>query len=125
MVRNSDGVVVGLMHKCWKHISDPNLAKLLCIWEALSWIKQHYNGNLILEFDSWMAISNVNSHGMNDFYFGSFMLDCNLYRECFSDLKFCFAKRSANGVVHCLAKTTHSMPDYFSWELVVPDFLLY
>lgn len=76
MARDFKGVVVGFMHKKWNFVFDSKMAKLLCVKEALGWIKQYSLGNLIVESDSFVAISDLNNFIKDISYVGSILADC-------------------------------------------------
>lgn len=59
-VLDCNGVVVGLLNKVVDNIRDLTLMKLLCIKEALNWVKLYYNRDVIIESDSLIAILDLN-----------------------------------------------------------------
>lgn len=67
---------MGMFLRSTGNISDPVMAELLCIREALSWIKLHFGGKLVVESDSLISISDLNGSMKDDSYFGDIVRDC-------------------------------------------------
>lgn len=125
VVRDHDGRIVGLF-KFVGNLHDPRMTELLCIREALRWIMLHYECNLRLEFDSLVAIPDINGNVNDAAYFGNLVADCKLFIEYFLNIVFNFIRRSTNCVAYPLARAMNfSMSDFDGWNVSTLEFLMY
>jgi ribonuclease HI len=116
VVRNDSGTFVSCMHGPLQGASSPYMAEALSVREALSWLKNNQVTNVIVESDCLNVISALNKSKSDSSHLGLVLNDCRTLAMGFNHCKFCFAKRSANSVAHCLAKAAYSATGLVEWS---------
>ena len=87
------------------------LVEAFGIWEFLSWTKRKIWKNACIETDSLLVIQGLRSLFVLPFYFGWTISECKLLLQSLHQVSIIFVKRSANLVVHSLAKAANSKSD--------------
>ncbi|XP_060964307.1 uncharacterized protein LOC133033509 [Cannabis sativa] len=104
VARDHHGTLVEAFKKGKVGYVQPEIAEIIGIKEALSWIATHPLVSVVLETDSLMCAQVVQS---KVFMASQFDLIVQDVRNLFLSLYFvelCFVKRSANKLTHCLAR---------------------
>uniref|UniRef100_A0A803NTG1 Reverse transcriptase n=1 Tax=Cannabis sativa TaxID=3483 RepID=A0A803NTG1_CANSA len=96
---------------CWPGLDAPEMAEVMGVREALSWIKKKLWQSVIVETDSLIVVQAIRSPLEMVSYFGSVISDCKTLLEELSGVSVLFVKRSANSVAHFLAKASYSVAD--------------
>ena len=117
MARGNQGQFLGALVRCRSGSVLPDVAEVLGIKEALSWIKE--------ESDCLVAVQSLRSSVSMQSYFGRLVRACKLL---LFDLKpknvsIKFIKRSANTAAHFLAKSSSVVSDHkLSFHDLSPEF---
>ena len=126
VARDGTGSCLGAIARGRRGLVSPELAEILGIKEALSWIKEKGWHDVIVESDCLVAIQSIQSSISMQSYFGRLVEECKLL---LTQLKpkcvgIKFIKRSANAVAHFLAKSTCIVSDrILGGPDVYPDLL--
>ncbi|XP_074351999.1 uncharacterized protein LOC141691158 [Apium graveolens] len=88
-----------------------DLAEALAFKEVLSWVKTKQWNKVIIETDCIKVVQALRSSVSLVSTFGLFISDCKQLLHDIADAEFCFIKRSANRVAHCLARQSCLFPD--------------
>ncbi|XP_074327095.1 uncharacterized protein LOC141665037 [Apium graveolens] len=118
VIRDHSGHLVHAMSKCLLGKISPELAEVLGIREALSWLKDTNTANGIVESDCLQVIQLIRSSFSSFSYLGGVVNDCRCLMEDLKDqnVKLHFVKRSANRVAHYLARYSCSIAER-RWEV--------
>ncbi|KAM7519824.1 hypothetical protein LguiB_018786 [Lonicera macranthoides] len=100
------------------------MAEVIGMRKVLSWLKSINAGKLIVETDSQLVVNAMNRVELDFSSFGLVIDDCKLLADSLKQCKVVFARRSTNGVAHCLARTAISVSDWECWMSVPPPFIL-
>ncbi|XP_074322699.1 uncharacterized protein LOC141659673 [Apium graveolens] len=126
VARDHEGTMLEAASSCRPGSLHPELAEIIGIREALSWIKNKNWSSTVVESDCLGAIQAIRCSSINLSYLGRVVDEC---RKLLDDLEsrnvsLKFVKRSANMVAHYLARYSSSIADR-SWdrEKVHPDLL--
>lgn len=108
MARDCDGCLLQAKVVSLARKPSPEVAEVMGIKEALSWVKAQGMQNVVLESDCFVGIQAIRSSIHLSSYFGRLVIDC---RMLLSDLKSSnvslqFVKHSANSVADFLAQAT-------------------
>ena len=104
----------------------PELAEILGIKEALSWIKEKGWQDVTIESDCLLAILSIRSDTIMQSYYGRLVEECKVLLSSLNPKRvgLKFIKRSANAVAHFLAKSTGIVSDrVLGGSDVSPDLL--
>ena len=104
--RDSQGMFVEAITNCWEGQVAPELAQLIGIQDAPSWIKRKNWQNVVLETDSLLCVQALRSQAQFPSYFGSLIMECIAIRKELHNIFLVFVKRSANQVAHELARAS-------------------
>uniref|UniRef100_A0A803NKE8 Reverse transcriptase domain-containing protein n=1 Tax=Cannabis sativa TaxID=3483 RepID=A0A803NKE8_CANSA len=85
---------------------DPEMAEIIGIKEALSWIDKHHWQNVVLESDSLLCVQAIKSNIPMLSQFGLLVIDVRQLLLSLNFVEICFVKRSANKAAHCLARSS-------------------
>lgn len=88
----------------------PKEGEAIAVLEALSWLKDNNMDKCILESDCLQVVHALKATTMDDIsYFDLIISDIKYTCNHFSDISITFIRRSANMVVHVLAREALSM----------------
>ncbi|KAM6569078.1 hypothetical protein CsatB_017063 [Cannabis sativa] len=82
----------------------PEIAEIVGIKEALSWIDRHSWGQVILETDSLVCVEAVQSQITLSSSFGLLVHNVRTLLLSLNNVELCFVKHSANKLAHVLAR---------------------
>ncbi|KAM6567737.1 hypothetical protein CsatA_026865 [Cannabis sativa] len=82
----------------------PELAEIMGIKEALSWVKRKGIQDVVIESDSLLLIQALDSSIRMPSLFGLMVVECQTLLLSLVNVKICFVKRSANRVAHYVAR---------------------
>ncbi|XP_062099802.1 uncharacterized protein LOC133805647 [Humulus lupulus] len=113
VARDHRGLFCEARVSCRRGMVSPEVAEVLGIKEALSWVKNANWDHVEIESDSMVAVQAIRSSVDMCSYFGRLVREC---RQFLIDLKpkdvsVTFIRRSANALAHCLAKATSIVSD--------------
>lgn len=113
VVRDSAGQLIEARTKSWSGHVSAEMAEIMGIREALSWIKQSELSNVILESDCLPMVQAVRSSFLCFSYLGRLVNECRhlLASLHHKNIQFRFVKRSANQAAHFLARGSSSIAD--------------
>ncbi|XP_060961055.1 uncharacterized protein LOC115724007 [Cannabis sativa] len=111
VARDSSGASVETVSCCRPGLVAPEMAEVMGVREALSWIKKKSWQNIIVETDSLTVVQAIQSPLEMVPYFGSVISDCKTLLEELIGVSVLFVKWSANRVVHFLARASYSVAD--------------
>ncbi|CAI9777924.1 unnamed protein product [Fraxinus pennsylvanica] len=104
-------------------ITDPLIAEVLGVREALSWLKVRFPEVQIIEMDALLVYNALQQNKVDNSYFGLLIEDCRLLASDMPNIKFSWVRRSANQVAHILAKAASSFHDTIEWSYFSPLFI--
>ncbi|XP_060972553.1 uncharacterized protein LOC115717764 [Cannabis sativa] len=111
VVRNTDGGLVSAFAGVKNGSVTPELAEIISIREALSWLKNHAFSRATLETDSLVCVKAIRSEETFSSTFGLVVDDCkNILKNLFN-VSILFVKRSANRAVHFVAQHSVSLAE--------------
>ncbi|XP_074376412.1 uncharacterized protein LOC141717970 [Apium graveolens] len=113
VVRDHNGKLVEAMSHCYLGSVSPELAEVIGIREALSWVKNASRNDVVVETDCLTLIRWIRSSYITMSYLGRVMEDRRrlLVGLQEQNVMLRFVKRSANSVVHYLARYNFSIAD--------------
>ncbi|KAM6547504.1 hypothetical protein CsatB_019180 [Cannabis sativa] len=89
--------------------SQPEIAEIIGIKEALSWIKTQEDQviqGVIIETDCLVALQALHSSIRMPSLFGLLVSECHETLSNLHNVEICYVKRSANRVAHCVARNS-------------------
>ncbi|KAL2553662.1 uncharacterized protein Fot_07281 [Forsythia ovata] len=104
-------------------ITDPLIAEVLGVREALSWLKDRFPEVQIIEMDALLVYNALQQNEVDNSYFGLLIEECRLLSSDMPNIKFNWVKKSANQVPHTLTKAASSSHDDLEWSYFSPLFL--
>ncbi|XP_050225957.1 uncharacterized protein LOC126675366 [Mercurialis annua] len=116
---DNDGRLIQARVVSYQGSSTARIAELIAIKEALSWLRG--NQNVIFDSDALDVIMDLwlpLKAGIDPI-----IDECNSLSKQFSNCRFIFVRRSANGDAHLLAQASRSMPGQQEWFHIFPAFL--
>lgn len=122
--RDHSGKLIMAKTVCCLGVVAADLAEAIAFKEALSWIKSKDWNNIVLETDCFKVIQALRSSLVTSSPFGLVISDCKQLLSTIANAAFCFVKRSANSVAHCLARQSINFPDRIFTETNVPSEVL-
>ena len=78
---------------------------------------------VIIEMDSQVVYKALKSTSLYDSPFVMFIADCQKLVSRMINLKLSFVKRSANSIVHSVARASCFMSGPTVWDVIAPSFL--
>ncbi|KAL8118945.1 hypothetical protein AgCh_016437 [Apium graveolens] len=113
VVRDHNGELVEAMSKCSRGLVNPEAVEAMGIREALSWVKQKQQHDVIVETDCLVMVQWIRSSYAALSYLGRLIDEC---RQLLVDLQdknvmLRFVKRFANNVAHYLVCYNSSLAD--------------
>ncbi|KAL1806238.1 hypothetical protein ACET3Z_029306 [Daucus carota] len=100
---------------------DAGLAEAIAFKEALSWTKSKQWNKVTVETDCLTLVKALRSSISIASTFGLVISDCKRLLQDIADADFCFVKRSANRVAHCLARQSYYFSDCIFIEATAPS----
>ncbi|KAL8102066.1 hypothetical protein AgCh_026811 [Apium graveolens] len=114
VIRDDTGRFLRARNKRVEAVLHPREAESLSLKEALSWAKDLGFQKCSFETDAKLLVNACKGeHGRS--YFHTIVKDCVNYFKHFDQVLVDFVSRSANDVVHVLARATHSMSGSHEW----------
>ncbi|KAM6545850.1 hypothetical protein CsatB_026586 [Cannabis sativa] len=104
VARGCDGRIIEAFSTISSVSCRPEIAKILSVKEALSWIKRNNKSNVILEMNCILVGQAILSLVSMPSIFGLFVQDCQFILSSLSNVSIGHVKRSANKVAHCMAR---------------------
>uniref|UniRef100_A0A803QRJ3 RNase H type-1 domain-containing protein n=1 Tax=Cannabis sativa TaxID=3483 RepID=A0A803QRJ3_CANSA len=89
----------------------PELAEIMGVREALSWLKDHAHSHAIVETDSLVCAEAVRSAEVFASAFGLVVEDCKTLLHSMSNVSLVFVKRSANCATHYVVRHSVSLAE--------------
>lgn len=124
VVRDTRGQFLEAISSCKLGMVSPEMAEILGVREALSWIKRKSWQRVIVETDSLVVTQSIRSSVSMVSYFGSIVEDCRSMLKELPDVKLLFIRRSANRVAHHVARASYYVDDRVIRSVdVSPDLL--
>ena len=114
IARNHGGSLVEARSTCLRGTPNPELAEVMGIREALSWVMSKDQKNVIIESDCLQMVQAIRSFFSCLPYLGRVVQDCRTLLTNLSskNVMFRFVKRSANKVAHFLARDSCSIANH-------------
>ncbi|XP_060969607.1 uncharacterized protein LOC133036861 [Cannabis sativa] len=111
VVRNSDGGLISAFAGVKDGSVSPELAEIIGIREAISWLKDHASTRAIIETDSLVCVEAIRSEETLASAFELVVDDCkNILKNLFN-VSILFVKRSANRAAHYVARHSVSLAE--------------
>ncbi|KAM6543366.1 hypothetical protein CsatB_007813 [Cannabis sativa] len=104
VARGCDGRVIEAFSTISSVSCRPEIAEVLSVKEALSWIKRNNKSHVILETDCILVVQAILSSVSMPSIFGLFVQDCQFILSSLSNVSISHVKRSANKAAHCMAR---------------------
>ncbi|KAM6598685.1 hypothetical protein CsatA_018294 [Cannabis sativa] len=101
----------------------PEIAEIIGIKEALSWIKNKGWGKVVVESDSLVAVQAIQSSIHMPSQFGLLVEDCRLILSSLNNVQVSFVNRSANKAAHSIARGSCFSSDRIYLESNAPSSL--
>ncbi|XP_019198266.1 PREDICTED: uncharacterized protein LOC109192125 [Ipomoea nil] len=120
VLRGCDGRFVAARAGRIECDKDPLMAEAIAVKEALTWLKDLGQNNLIIESDCLNFCTAFNSRLVDFSYVGTVAKQCHLIARDIGNVSVRHIKRSANRVAHVLARATGSSAVSGSWSLTPP-----
>ncbi|XP_030502362.2 uncharacterized protein LOC115717515 [Cannabis sativa] len=106
VVRDDGGRLIEAVASYVTGGTQPKLAEIMRIKEALSWVKRKGIQDVVIESDSLLSIQALESSIRMPSVFGLMVVECQTVLFSLVNVKICFVKRSANKVAHCIARNS-------------------
>ncbi|XP_074336623.1 uncharacterized protein LOC141673782 [Apium graveolens] len=128
VIRNHLGQFIEPRSKCLQGQASPELAEVVGVREALSWIKENQYSEVDVESDCQQVVQAIQSFISCLSYFGRVIEECRLLLVSLKDrnVLFRFIKRSENGLSHFITRHYSSIVDRV-WRvgMSTPNFNMY
>lgn len=105
---------------CRSGLVDPEVAEVLGLKEALSWIKVKGWGAVVIETDCYAVVQAVRSAIVMVSPFGMLVKDCKSLLASLREVFLLFVYRSVNSAAHSFARAAYSYPDHVFRGMDVP-----
>ncbi|XP_060965660.1 uncharacterized protein LOC133034570 [Cannabis sativa] len=106
IARGADGKIIEAFSGSRFGVVGPEIAEVIGVKEALSWIKRKGWSKVEIETDSLVVVQAVTGSVQMPSQFGFLVQDCRNLLSCISHVSLHFVKRSANRAAHCLARAS-------------------
>ncbi|XP_073130771.1 uncharacterized protein [Henckelia pumila] len=123
IVRNSNDVVLDVVHGILNGRYSPIESEAMEIREALSWVKSKNLSNVIFESDALVVIEALHNTEHDYSCLGLIVEDCRTLARNIQSCNFVFVKRSANQAVHALALEIFYMSGLVRWITPSPTLI--
>uniref|UniRef100_A0A803PHA9 Reverse transcriptase domain-containing protein n=1 Tax=Cannabis sativa TaxID=3483 RepID=A0A803PHA9_CANSA len=124
IIRDGEAKMVEAFSKSKIGNVSPEVAEVIGVKEALSWIKQKDLSDVEIETDSVVVVQAINGSVQMPSQFGLLIQDCQSLISELNNVFVSFVKRSANRAVHCIARRSCFMSDCIYDEFSAPSDLL-
>ncbi|KAM6542430.1 hypothetical protein CsatB_006877 [Cannabis sativa] len=124
VVRNSVDELVSVFARVKNGFEAPELAEIMGIREALSWLKNNQFSMAIIETDSLVCAAAIRSAETFASAFGLVVDECKNSFKSLSNVSIVFVKRSANRAAHFVARHSISLAERMFPINSVPSNLL-
>ncbi|KAM6584509.1 hypothetical protein CsatB_011511 [Cannabis sativa] len=104
VARDYKGTLIEAISGSRSGVVKPEVAEIIGIKEALSWIKRKQWIDVVLETDSLIAVQALKSSIAMPSQFGLLVRDCQELVLSLNNISVIFVKRSANKPAHCVAR---------------------
>ncbi|KAM6566616.1 hypothetical protein CsatA_025744 [Cannabis sativa] len=102
--RDSNGLLLEAISDSRFGVVKPEIAEIIGIKEALSWIERKHWTNVVIETDALVVVQAIKSSILMPSQFGLLVGDCRVLLSSLNNVSLKFVKRSANRAAHCLAR---------------------
>uniref|UniRef100_A0A803PR48 Reverse transcriptase n=1 Tax=Cannabis sativa TaxID=3483 RepID=A0A803PR48_CANSA len=106
VVRSSDGGLIAATAGCKIGRVSPELAEIMSIREALSWLKSHNFSQVVIEADRLVCVEAIRSFAALVSAFGLVVEECRNMLNNLSHVSLVFVKRSTNRAAHFIAQNS-------------------
>ncbi|KAM6555296.1 hypothetical protein CsatB_002315 [Cannabis sativa] len=106
VARGADGRIIEAISGSRLGVVGPEIAEVIGVKEALSWIKRNGWMEVEIETDALVVVQAVMGSIQMPSQFGFLVQDCRNLLSCINQVSLHFVKRSANRVAHCLARAS-------------------
>ncbi|KAM6565866.1 hypothetical protein CsatA_024994 [Cannabis sativa] len=124
VIRDHTGGLVSVLAGVFSGSVAPELAEIMGIREALSWLKDRPFSQAVIETDSLVCADAIRSAEAFVSAFGLLVDECKNSLNCLSNVSIVFVKRSANRAAHFVARHSVSLADRMFPINSVPSDLL-
>uniref|UniRef100_A0A803PV21 Reverse transcriptase n=1 Tax=Cannabis sativa TaxID=3483 RepID=A0A803PV21_CANSA len=124
IIRDQAGYLVEAVSTRKIGVVTPEIAEVIGVKEALSWIKNHDLSDVEIESDSLVVVQAINGEVQMPSQFGMIVQDCRLMISTLNNVLISFVKRSANKAAHCVARKSCFLSGCIFSELNAPSDLL-
>ncbi|KAF4372183.1 hypothetical protein G4B88_016239 [Cannabis sativa] len=124
VVRDPDGGLVSTFAGVFPGSVAPELAEIMGIREALSWLKDHSYSQATIETDSLVCVEAIRSAATFVSAFGLVVDECKNSLKSLLNVTIVFVKRFANRVAHFVARHSVSLAERMFPINSVPSDLL-
>ncbi|KAM6559477.1 hypothetical protein CsatA_028716 [Cannabis sativa] len=124
VARDSLGKLVEAKSCYFRGTYDAEVVEAMGVKEALSWIKSKNWFDVEIETDSMLTVHGIRSNQSLNSIFGLIIHDCQVLFSSLNNVKLCFIRRSANRVVHVVARHScflsgRSIFEYNAWDELI------
>ncbi|KAM6583822.1 hypothetical protein CsatB_010824 [Cannabis sativa] len=112
--------ISGIEGGCRIGLVQPEVAEIIGVKEALSWIKRKKWANVVIETDALMVVQAIKSSINMPSQFGMIARDCRELLSILNNISLMFVKRYANKAAHCVARGSCLKSDCIFNETDVP-----
>ncbi|KAM6550485.1 hypothetical protein CsatB_000293 [Cannabis sativa] len=124
VVRNLNGDLISVFAGCNNGKVPAELAEIMGIKEALSWLKCNNYTQAVIESDSLVCVEAIRSDELIAFGFGFIVDECKNMFKSLSNVALFFVKRSANCAAYFVARHSISLAErMFPINSVLMDFM--
>uniref|UniRef100_A0A803NW84 RNase H type-1 domain-containing protein n=1 Tax=Cannabis sativa TaxID=3483 RepID=A0A803NW84_CANSA len=111
LLRDTNGKLIEVFSSSKFGVVSPEIAEIMGVKEALSWIKTKALTEVEIETDSLVVVQAINGSGQMPSQFGLLVQDCRLLLSELHKVFLSFVKRYANRAAHCIARQSYFTPD--------------
>ncbi|KAM6592724.1 hypothetical protein CsatA_000427 [Cannabis sativa] len=104
LLRDSNGKLIEAFSSSKVGAVSPEIAEIMGVKEALSWLKTKALTEVEIETDSLVVVQAINSQVQMPSQFGLLVQDCRMLLSELHNVFLSFVKRSANRAAHCIAR---------------------
>ncbi|XP_060964249.1 uncharacterized protein LOC133033488 [Cannabis sativa] len=120
VARDHNGQLIKAISGSRIGLVQPEVAEIIGVKEALSWIKRKKWANVVIETDALMVVQAIKSSINMPSQFGMIARDCRELLSILNNISLMFVKRYANKAAHCVARGSCLKSDCIFNETDVP-----